>query len=82
MNQLAQELDEKLRTLDPLQARNLELLVRDAIVQVEQGAMSASLPHDRKAALHQLIGIWKTDKPLTDEEVDQIVEEERMKKFA
>jgi hypothetical protein len=44
MNRLAQELDEKLRTLDPSRARNLESLVRDALNSVEQenGGGSAS----------------------------------------
>jgi hypothetical protein len=36
MNQLAQQLDEKLRTLDPVRARDLESRVRDAIEQAEQ----------------------------------------------
>ena len=35
MNQLAQELDEKLQTLDPARARHLESLVRVAMDQVE-----------------------------------------------
>lgn len=35
MNQLVQELDEKLRTLDPDRARHLESLVREAIDQVQ-----------------------------------------------
>lgn len=36
MNQLAQELDEKLRSLDPNQAIHLENMVRDAIQRFEQ----------------------------------------------
>ena len=36
MNQLAQTLDEKLRTLDPARARILESLVRDALRRAEQ----------------------------------------------
>jgi hypothetical protein len=27
-----------------------------------------------------LIGLWKTDRPPTDEEIDQLVEEERLRK--
>ena len=44
MNRLAEELDEKLRTLDPGRARTLESLVRDALESVEQedGGGSAS----------------------------------------
>jgi hypothetical protein len=36
MNQLLQDLDKKLRTLDADRARHLELLVREAMDQVEQ----------------------------------------------
>jgi hypothetical protein len=36
MNQLLQELDERLRTLDPIRASHLEFLVRQAMDQVEQ----------------------------------------------
>jgi hypothetical protein len=28
-----------------------------------------------------LIGFWRTDRPPTDEEIDQIVEEERLRKY-
>lgn len=34
----------------------------------------------RKAAL-DLIGMWKTDNPPSDEEVEQIIDEARMKKY-
>ena len=36
---------------------------------------------ERKEALLQLIGICKTDHPPSDEEVEQIIEQERMKKY-
>jgi hypothetical protein len=36
MNRLAQELDEKLRTLDPDRAQRLEAVVRKAIDQADQ----------------------------------------------
>jgi mRNA-degrading endonuclease toxin of MazEF toxin-antitoxin module len=42
MNQLAQTLDEKLRTLDPACARMLEALVRDALRRAEQVQMGAA----------------------------------------
>lgn len=42
MNQLVQQLDEKLRTLDPLRARQLEPLVREAMDQVEKEEPSDS----------------------------------------
>jgi hypothetical protein len=37
MNQIAEQLDEKLRTLDPVRARSLESRVRQAIVRDESG---------------------------------------------
>jgi hypothetical protein len=36
---------------------------------------------ERQEALRQLIGIWKTEHPPSDEEVERILEEERMKKY-
>lgn len=37
-------------------------------------------PEQREAIL-SLIGIWKTDNPPNDEEVERIIEEARMKKY-
>jgi hypothetical protein len=36
---------------------------------------------ERREALLSLIGIWKTDSPPNDEEVERIIEEYRMKKY-
>ena len=36
---------------------------------------------EQKEALLGLIGIWKTDHPPSDEEVERIIEEARMKKY-
>ena len=36
---------------------------------------------ERQAALRQLIGIWKTEQPLDDEQVERILERENMKKY-
>lgn len=36
---------------------------------------------ERQEALLGLIGIWKTEHPPSDEEVEQIIEEYRMKKY-
>jgi len=36
---------------------------------------------EQKQALLGLIGIWKTDHPPSDEEVERIIEEARMKKY-
>jgi hypothetical protein len=36
---------------------------------------------ERREALLSLIGIWKTENPPSDEEVERIIEEYRMKKY-
>jgi len=36
---------------------------------------------EQREALLALIGIWKTDNPPNDEEVERIIEEYRMKKY-
>ena len=36
---------------------------------------------ERQEALLGLIGIWKTEHPPSDEEVEQIIDEYRMKKY-
>jgi hypothetical protein len=38
-------------------------------------------PEEQRKALNNLIGIWKSDNPPTDEEVERMVEEERMRKY-
>jgi hypothetical protein len=40
-----------------------------------------AVSNERQQALRQLIGIWKTEQPPDDEEVEQILEQERMKKY-
>jgi len=42
MNQIVKQLDEKLRTLDPARARNLETLVRHAMECAERGEVGTS----------------------------------------
>lgn len=42
MTQLAEELDARLKKLDPFQARYLETLVRDALLRAEQMAVVPS----------------------------------------
>lgn len=42
MNRLAQQLDEKLRMLDPQRARDLESRVRDALRQADQAEMETT----------------------------------------
>jgi hypothetical protein len=42
MTQLAQELDDRLKQLGPVQARYLEKLVREALLRAEQLSLSAT----------------------------------------
>jgi hypothetical protein len=44
MNRIAQELDEKLRTLDPPRAQYLESLVREALNRAELGESASGWP--------------------------------------
>lgn len=81
MNRISVELDEKLQSLDPARARDLEGLVRDAMAQVGQEAVTSVVSADRKDALARLVGIWKTDQAPNDEEVGRMLEQERMRKY-
>jgi hypothetical protein len=42
---------------------------------------TTQVSEERKEALRRLIGIWKTEQPPGDEEVERIIEKERMKKY-
>ncbi len=48
-------------------------------LQVEEAAVAVS--KERQEALQQLIGIWKTEQPPNDEQVERMLEQERMKKY-
>lgn len=48
---------------------------------LETEASSLPVSKERQAALLALIGICKTDHPPSDEEVERIIEEARMKKY-
>lgn len=48
-------------------------------LQTEDG--SGVVSNERQEALRQLIGIWKTGQPPSDEEVGRVLEQERMKKY-
>jgi hypothetical protein len=49
------------------------------IDQQEEGSVAVS--RERQEAWQQLIGIWKTEQPPDDEQVEQILEQERMRKY-
>jgi hypothetical protein len=55
-------------------------LARRILESLEVKAEAPQSPSDRSASLLKLIGVWQTDNPPTQCDVDQIVEEERMKK--
>jgi hypothetical protein len=42
---------------------------------------AAPVSPEQKEALLSLIGIWKTERPPSDEELERIIEQERMKKY-
>jgi hypothetical protein len=48
---------------------------------LEQDTAAGPVAKGRADALTRLIGIWKTENPPTEEEVRQMVEEERAKKY-
>lgn len=54
--------------------------VQLSVQSLAQETGPTPLSKDRQEALNKLIGIWQTDRPPSDEEIEQIVEEERMKK--
>jgi hypothetical protein len=43
-------------------------------LEQEQASLPRQSPTD-------LIGVWKTDQPLSDKEIEHLLEEEKMKKF-
>ena len=45
------------------------------------GAARYPVSDEQREALLQLIGLWKTDQPPNDEEVERILEDERMRKY-
>ncbi len=62
----------------PEQRLALATLLQQSL-QREEGPMAVS--KERQQALLQLIGIWKTRQPPNDEQVERILEQERMKKY-
>src|SRR3989442_692848 len=46
-----------------------------------QEGRPAAISRERREALRQLIGIWMRPQPLNDEQVERILEQERVKKY-
>jgi len=56
------------------------LALETRLLQSLQEERPAAVARERREALHQLIGIWKTAQPPNDEQVERILEQERMTK--
>jgi hypothetical protein len=48
---------------------------------LDQEERPVAVSKEQQEALQALIGIWKTKQPPNDEQVNRILEEERMKKY-
>ena len=68
----------ELRNWPPEQ--RLELAAR-LLQSVQQEAQPVAVTKERREALRQLIGIWNTAQPPSDEQVERILEQDRMKKY-
>jgi hypothetical protein len=62
----------------PDQRRKLATRLLQSLLQEEK---SVAISMERQEALRHLIGIWKTDQPPNDDQVKQILDRERMKKY-
>ena len=51
------------------------------LLQSLQEEKSVAVSKERQEALRHLIGIWKTDQPPNEDQVKQILDRERMKKY-
>lgn len=48
---------------------------------LEQEETPVAVSKDQQKALQELIGIWKTEQPPNDEQVESILEQERLEKY-
>jgi hypothetical protein len=71
--------------LSPEDVAELELAIAAGSRPMTTDPFAESTPgrvsKERQEALRQLIGLWKTENPPSDEEVERILKEERMKKY-
>jgi hypothetical protein len=65
-------------TWPPEQRLALATRILQSLLQEEK---PVAVPEERQEALRQLIGAWKTAQPPSYEQVERIVEQERMKKY-
>ena len=60
----------------------LRLALATRLLQsLEQEEKPVVVSKDQQKALQELIGIWKMEQPPNDEQVESILEQERMKKY-
>jgi hypothetical protein len=62
----------------PEQRLALAMRLLQSLQQLEE---SVAPSKERQEALQQLIGIWKTKQPPSDEEVERILDQGRMRKY-
>jgi hypothetical protein len=54
---------------------------REELAAFEKAVADGLITKERQQALLDLIGMWKMENPPNDEEVERIIEEERMRKY-
>ena len=69
------------REISSWPAHDRLVLATRILHSLELEAEFAEVSQERRDALHRLIGIWKTDAPPSDDDVERIVEEERLTKY-
>ena len=76
------------RTEEALGRLNAEATLQQARAELNvifsrvlRNSLDPQLSKERQQALRELIGLWKTEQPPDDEEVERIIEQERMKKY-
>jgi hypothetical protein len=79
MRQMSTEQEDRLSSVWH-EVRTWSARVRLALAsRILQSLEQEQAPTSRSSAM-DLIGLWRTDRPPTDEEIDRIVEEERLRK--
>ena len=68
------------REISTWPSQQRRMLATRLLQSLEQEENGSTVSKERQDALRQLIGIWKTDQPLNDEQVKRVEERERMKK--
>lgn len=76
-----QHLSDVWREVRDWPARQRLALATRILQSLEQEQRPPTVSTERQRALARLIGAWKADHSPTDEEVQQIIEKEKMKKY-